>query len=184
MKQVQSLLDYLGVNSNKFIHRQFKKNNFEEHQDYLVVYAKDQTFKLDKESKWLLDFRYCSIHTDSYGSKYVQLKVYGKRVFLHNALMQPPIGYVVDHINGDSLDCRKQNLRIVKPSDNMLNKKTYKNSKHRGVSKQGNKYIARIQVNNKPIYLGRFTTLEEAIQVRDKAEIQYFSEMRREGRIC
>lgn len=38
--------------------------------------------------------------------------------------------------------------------------------------------------SNKSIYLGRFTTLEEAIQVRNKAEIQYFGEMRREGRIC
>lgn len=183
-EQIQSLLKYLGIQSSQYLNRQFKKNTYEVKEDYIIVYDGEDHFMLSKEDKWILDFRYCRIVSDRFGAKYVQLKIYGKRVFLHNALMQPKCGNVIDHINGITLDYRRSNLREVTKHANNLNKKTYKNSKHRGVSKQGNKYIARIQVNKKSVYLGRFETVEEAQQIRHQAEIKYFGEMRREGGIC
>lgn len=42
-------------------------------------------------------------------------------LFLHRFLMQAPKGMVVDHINGDGLDCRRMNLRIVTYAENAKN---------------------------------------------------------------
>ena len=60
--------------------------------------------------------------------------------------------------------------------------KQYKNCKlFRGVSfnKRNKRYVARIQKDNKPIFLGSFKRLDEAIKARVKAEKKYFKEFRR-----
>lgn len=40
---------------------------------------------------------------------------------MHTLLMQPPAGMVVDHINGNSLDNRRENLRVCTQSENLFN---------------------------------------------------------------
>lgn len=64
----------------------------------------------------------------------------------------------------------------------MLNKKMYSNNKlnAKGISKAGNKYVARIQCKGVSHYLGRFSTLEEAVNKRIEAEKELFKEFRRE----
>lgn len=88
----------------------------------------------------------------------------------------------VDHINGNPSDNRKVNLRVVSHLDNMKNRKMNANNTSgvTGVSQQDNgKWIARIAVNKKAIWLGTFETKEEAVAVRRAAEEKYFGEMRR-----
>lgn len=64
----------------------------------------------------------------------------------------------VDHINGDGLDNRKNNLRIVSHAKNMLNRQGI-----HGIKKvPSGKYQACIGINYKGIYLGTFNTYEEA----------------------
>lgn len=82
---------------------------------------------------------------------------------------------VVDHINGDSLDNRKSNLRIVTQAENMRN--IMPNNPMKGIRthtlKDGTiRYSARITVNYKTISLGTFDTLEEAQAARKQAEIE------------
>ena len=86
----------------------------------------------------------------------------------------------VDHINHDVYDNRKQNLRIVTNTQNTQNSKP--NSKNKtgvpGVDfrKDYKKWVARITVNGDRIFLGSFTTFEEAVQARIEAENKYFGE--------
>lgn len=79
----------------------------------------------------------------------------------------------VDHINGNKLDNRKENLRLVDNSQNQLNHdKTKGKSKYRGVIWSGcnsglvacgKPWIVRIKLPDQPRkYLGSFATEEEA----------------------
>jgi hypothetical protein len=49
-------------------------------------------------------------------------------IYFHRVIMGASRGQVVDHINHDSLDNRKENLRCVTPSINASNRASYKNS--------------------------------------------------------
>jgi len=83
----------------------------------------------------------------------------------------------LDHIDGDSLNNRIENLRDVSQQENTRNARLSKrnNSGKTGVTwhKKYKKWHAYIGVNLKLIDLGLFTDLNEAISVRRDAEIKY-----------
>ncbi len=68
-----------------------------------------------------------------------------KFVSLSRFIMKPPLGMVVDHINGDRFDNRRENLRITNHRQNGLNRKTRNSSGFAGVCvckrKNGKTYI-------------------------------------------
>lgn len=101
------------------------------------------------------------------------------KIFLHRFIIECPDDMIVDHINRDKLDNRKCNLRICTSKENNRNMPIRKNTTQsiRGVYKSSkNSWVARIKVNGKDIYLGSFKSEEEAINARQKAEIEYFGE--------
>ena len=104
------------------------------------------------------------------------------RKFLHRIIMDDPEGQFIDHINRDTLDNRKCNLRIVSRQENNMNQGMSKNNKSgiTGVSwhKRDNKWRAHIMYKYKLIHLGNFDTLEAAAKARKDAEITYFGEFR------
>ena len=91
---------------------------------------------------------------------------------------------VIDHINHNGLDNRKSNLRICTSGQNTCNCLTSKNNKsgHKGVywSKERKKWCAQISINNKTKGLGRYDTIEEAIEAREKAAKEYYGEFANE----
>ena len=91
---------------------------------------------------------------------------------------------VIDHINHNGLDNRKSNLRICTNSENICNQHLPKNNKsgHKGVywCKEKHKQAAQITVNRKTIPLGRYKTLEEAIEVRNRKAKEIYGEFANE----
>lgn len=109
---------------------------------------------------------------------YAEKRVNKKNVYLHRYIMNCPKGKYVDHINHNTLDNRKENLRITNNADNLRNGQLRPNNTTgiNGVyyDKTRKKYVARIRVNYKIIHLGRFNTLKEATQKRKEAEVKYW----------
>jgi len=110
---------------------------------------------------------------------YFQKRLPGnKLVELHRWIMQPKKGEYVDHIDGNTLDNRRCNLRICTNAANLRNGVHIRPNNTSGVTgvwKHRNKWIAEIKVNYKKIHLGTFNTLKEAAQARKQAEKKYFN---------
>ena len=103
--------------------------------------------------------------------------------FLHRIIMDEPEDLVIDHINGDTFDNCRNNLRVVSQQENLMNRCMSKRNKS-GVSgvcwdKSTNKWKAEITYKYKKINLGRFDTLEETTKARKDAEMKYFGEFAR-----
>lgn len=87
----------------------------------------------------------------------------------------------IDHLNLNKADNRISNLRDVPRAINSLGRALYSSnsSGHVGVSfnKRRRRWVARIQVANKPIYLGKFREFDDAVAAYEKAKAHYqFSE--------
>lgn len=104
----------------------------------------------------------------------------GKTIYMHNQIMQPPQGFVVDHKNHNGLDNSRQNLQLATPSQNNYNrrKKTGAGSKYKGVCrrKDTGKWQARIGFEGKRIFLGDFDNEIDAAKAYDQAAKNYFGE--------
>lgn len=93
-------------------------------------------------------------------------------VRLHQAIMGRKEGYVIDHINGDGLDNRRENLRFATISQNCANKYSNPSSGFRGVyeiKRRKNPWRASIYKDMKIIDLGTYPTREDAARAYDKA---------------
>lgn len=113
---------------------------------------------------------------------YTGIRFKGKLYYAHRIAMLLAYGFYggeleVDHINHVRDDNRLSNLRFVTRSDNCRNKSRSSNNTSgvMGVyyERAKRKYRAQIKVDRVNIYLGRFVTLEEAIEVRKAAELKY-----------
>lgn len=95
-----------------------------------------------------------------------------RRIEMHREIMSPDKDQIVDHINGNGLDNRRCNLRIVTSRQNSQNRHHIKTSKYPGVSKHNNyknPWQARIYYNGKLRHIGLFPTEKEAYNAYEKA---------------
>jgi len=98
---------------------------------------------------------YCQIHIILDTGKQTKLKLHRVIMNVVNPKLQ------IDHINHNTLDNRKENLRIVKPRENMWNLKNTKGYRWREYNKKWQSYIV---INGKQKSLGYYITEEEAKQ--------------------
>jgi len=100
----------------------------------------------------------------------------GKRKikYLHSMIMGTYGGFHTDHINGNTLDNRRENLRVCSHAENLENRgKTKRNtSGFKGVYANGNNWMAQIKYKGKSKYLGTFKIKEEAARAYDAAVIE------------
>ena len=104
---------------------------------------------------------------------YAYTKINNKSISMSRFLLNPPKNLWVDHINGNKLDNRRNNLRIVNPSQNSFNrlKNSSNRSGYKGVYLATNKkqWQAEIRANGKRQYLGKYSTKEEAAMAYNEA---------------
>lgn len=122
------------------------------------------------------------VHNVYYASR---TNVIGKRrkILMHREIMKEPVGFQIDHINGDGLDNRKANLRICTHSQNHQNQFSRKGctSCFKGVSRRSNcnKWEAGIKHKGKSIWLGNYNTEIEAAKAYDKKAKELFGNFAR-----
>ena len=99
---------------------------------------------------------------------------------LHRLLMDPPKGMVIDHINHNGLDNRRENLRICTRAENSRNRGKQKNntSGYKGVCwyKRDKKWRAQIKKDSKKIHIGYFDIIEDAARAYDAKAKELFGE--------
>jgi len=104
-------------------------------------------------------------------------------VCLHRLIMNAPKGLVVDHINGDSLDNRRANLRLATHSQNQCNKRKRKNTSSQFIgvffNKKRRSWWSQIRVNGKSLWLGCFDSEIDAAKAYDAAAKKYHGEFAR-----
>ncbi len=115
---------------------------------------------------------------------YVWVNLFGDMYLAHRLAFLYVLGRhpenEVDHINGDRLDNRWDNLRECSPFENSRNQGIRKDNTSgvRGVTfwknTRGKKpWVARISHQGERILIGNFETFEEAVAARKNAEREY-----------
>ena len=103
-------------------------------------------------------------------------------MFMHNAIMSPPAGLIVDHSNLDKLDNRRSNLRYATCTQNNANGPSRGGtSSYKGVSwvTRDMQWLAQIQAHGKTYRLGQFDTEIAAALAYDTAARMHFGEFAR-----
>ena len=126
---------------------------------------KKRNIMVDKEDEDLIKEHVWTTNS-GYARSTFKIKKNMRRIIkLHDEIMarkienEIPEGYVVDHINGNTLDDRRDNLRLATEDQNRANRKPNSGRKYKGVTKtKYNTYVAYISGKN----IGSYKTEEEA----------------------
>lgn len=155
----------------------FKQNQYDLSGEYGIGYTSNGSpfyFDLDDYDRIK---NYCwTLNSDGY---IVNVK---NRICLHRLITNCPSDMFIDHIGGETTRCdnRKQNLRKLTNSQNLMNRGLQKNNTSgvTGVSwnKSRQKWEAHIKFQGKKINLGLYQSIDDAVKVRKEAEKKYFGE--------
>jgi len=140
----------------------------------VIVEIKGRNIEIDPEHLYLLNgHNWHWINSNVKGKKekwYLNRSIGGKTRYLHRLIIEAKDGEIADHRNGDTLNCRKGNLRIVTASQNRSNSISNRENM-KGVYKRKNgTYYSMLSVpSKKSIYIGSFkTNIEASIAYQEK----------------
>lgn len=123
---------------------------------------------------WLNQFKW---HVTDRGYAIASRK--GKRLTMHRLILETPKGMVSDHINGNRLDNRRDNLRIATYAENARNKGNQAHTSiYKGVGwkKDNNLWQVRIHIGDKWHHVGLYEEeIAAAVAYNEKA-IEVFGE--------
>lgn len=163
------------------------KVSWKKHGVIAISLANTDKVSLIDESDWPIvkdiSWRLMNNHADrGYIGNFYAMSPGNIGKLMHRVIMNPDKGKVIDHVNGNGLDNRRENLRISNGSKNNLNyhkshkKKVnkelpagvyYSRLKRKGwknyIWNNSNKHFgAAITINKKRNVIGLFATIEEA----------------------
>jgi len=143
-----------------------------------VAIVDDEDFIELNKLKWHADKRangkfYAVRKSICINGKYINQK-------MHRMIVGDKLGLHTDHIDGDTLNNRRSNLRICTHQQNMMNKGVSKVNKsgYKGVLyvKSRKMYKASITLNRKIIQLGYFYYIKQAAIAYNAAALKYHGE--------
>lgn len=137
----------------------------------LIYLTKGLTALVDEIDLPRLEYR-------SFRASQSRSKIYAKNDklgYLHQVITGAAAGMVVDHLNGNGLDCRRDNLRVCGFDKNAQNAQYRIGvSGYRGVHISGKRYRARIRFGDVHYHIGYYATALEAADAYDKMALELF----------
>jgi hypothetical protein len=142
---------------------------------YIFLTQGEKAIVDDEDYKWLSKYKW------QYSRGYAKRDA--RCIRMHRQILHAPKSLEVDHINGNKLDNRRSNLRLVnhfQQNQNSANRKD-NTSGCRGVNffKPIKKWSVRIQFNGKRVFLGYYRNKSNAIKAYSKASKKYHGDYRR-----
>lgn len=140
------------------------------------------TVSIDDEDYWMIEKWHWMVRQLSKTAKrsYLIRKEHGKSILFHREVNKTPPGMVTDHIDHNTLNNKKSNLRTCTHGQNACNRELMRvnTSGYKGVCRSDSKHgwRARIKVNHQEIYLGAYKTKQEAYEAYRKAAIEIHGE--------
>ncbi len=142
----------------------------------------------DEDFEWLSGFSW-HIQDGKRRQGYAGTKL-GKRgsdLYMHRMIAEkmfnPEGKWQVDHVNGDSFDNQRSNIRLSTQAQNLMNARKRKGtlSKYKGVTWNRNRetWNAYITVNKEFVHLGVFRNEMKAAKAYDEAAKEHFKEFAR-----
>ena len=170
-----------GCYKNELASIRFKKNNkYNTDGLYGVGYTfKNEEFYFDLEDYDLIK-DYCWHISKTTGYVYSSVGKNSK-IAIHQLIMDTYLkDVIIDHINKNKIDNRKNNLRIASNRDNSINSslRSDNTSGITGVSliKRSGMFLSYYHKDGNMIRIGRFKNKTDAIVARLNAELEYYGE--------
>jgi hypothetical protein len=135
----------------------------------------DEDYDKLSKYKWYAHRR--NSNTSYYASRVEYSNGRYTNIIMHRVITNAKSNMVVDHINGNGLDNRHENLRVCTRSENSRNCKKHCDNKsgYKGVHlrKDTKKWSAQIKIDSKVINLGKFDDAISAAKAYDEAAKKY-----------
>lgn len=142
----------------------------------MIALVDDSDYENISKYNWCLD-------KDGYAVSGLWVNGKTKNIKMHQLIAGKIEGLVIDHINHNKLDNRKENLRHITRQANAMHMK-----KERGIywNEQRQYYVVQIRLNGKTKHIGCTKNKEDAIKLRQEAEEKYFYPIIKETevRVC
>lgn len=146
----------------------------------------------DADYDWLMQWKWAygpnSHEGTGYAVRTVRTPIEGIKggftsttIRMHRLILQATEGVEVDHIDGNGLNNTRANLRICTGKQNRRNKPKRQGcaSTHKGVTPWKGRWMSRIVIDYKTIYLGLFTSELDAARAYNEAALKYHGEFAR-----
>lgn len=142
-----------------------------------IALIDDQDYDYLNQWKWYA--QWALSNNSYYAQRSIRIELKRTLQFMHRVILERKIGRElykgeqVDHINHDTLDNRRENLRLATRSQNLMNRIKQQNntSGYKGVSwhKHSQKWRATIKIGSRHTHLGLFDTPKDAYDAYCKA---------------
>lgn len=140
-------------------------------------------FALVDDGDFLETSKYKWFITVCNGRKYPATKYKKGQITMHRFIMRSEKGQIVDHIDSDSFNNQRGNLRHCTQQQNLRNSRIRSDNTtgYKGVSyfKRTKKYIAYITIDGVNKHLGYFKDVISAARAYNEAAMQHFGEFSR-----
>jgi len=146
----------------------------------LYALVDDADFERLTRRKWYARRTASGFYAMSNRSRRLGVK---RAVFMHREIINAPPGSICDHVNGNTLDNRRENLRLATSNQNRMNARRQSNNKtgYKGVSYEirRGRWRSDIRPFGEHVFLGYFDDPKSAAIAYNEAAHKYYGEFSR-----